>query len=65
MAFAMTAESNLTQLLIFKTRSSGAALRHLSGKVTINPEVLASVREDVARRLERYAKAYVEAHPVL
>ena len=65
MAFALTAETNLTQLLIFKVRSNGATLRHVSGKVTINPEVLASVREDVSRRLEKYAKAYVEALPQL
>ena len=65
MAFALTAQANLTQVLIFKGRSNGVTLKHVSGKVTINPEVLASVREDVSRRLEKYAKAYVEALPEL
>ena len=40
MAFALTARANLTQLLFFKVRSNGATLEHISGKVTINPEVL-------------------------
>jgi hypothetical protein len=65
MAFALTAQANLTQLLVFKVRSNGATLKHVSGKVTINPEVLASVRDDVSRRLEKYAKAYVESLPEL
>jgi hypothetical protein len=65
MAFALKAQANLTQVLIFKLRANGATLKHLSGKVTINPDVLASVREDVARKLEKYAKSYVAALPEL
>jgi hypothetical protein len=65
MAFALTARANLTQLLIFKVRSNDATLKHVSGKVTINPEVLTNVRDDVSRRLVKYAKAYVEALPEL
>jgi hypothetical protein len=65
MAFALEAKANLTQVVFFKVRSNEATLKHVSGKVTIDPEVLASVREDVSRRLEKYAKAYVEALPEL
>jgi len=65
MAFSLEAKANLTQVLLFKVRQNQATLRQVSGKVTIDPEVLASVREDVSHRLEKYAKAYVEALPEL
>jgi hypothetical protein len=42
-----------------------ATLKQISSKVPIDPDVLASVREDISRGLEKYAKAYVKALPEL
>jgi hypothetical protein len=65
MAFALEARAILTQVLVLKVRSNGATLKHVSGKVTIDPEVLTNVREDISQRLQKYAKGYVEALPEL
>lgn len=65
MAFTLEAKSALTQVLFFKVRSNEATLKQWSSKVTINSTVLSSVREEISRRLEKHAAAYVEALPEL
>lgn len=65
MAFALEAKSALTQVLFFKVRSNEATLKQRSAKVTINSTVLSSVREEISRRLEKHAAAYMQALPEL
>ncbi len=45
MAFSLKAQSSLTQILFFKIRKDEVQLEKCAGKVTINDEVLSSVRE--------------------
>ena len=65
MTFALEAASALTQVLSFKVRMNEATLKQRSAKITINSAVLNSVREEISRRLEKHAAAYMEALPEL
>jgi hypothetical protein len=65
MAFGLTATSTLTQVLFFKFRSSDVSLKHFSGKVTIDSEVLHGVREAISQKIDKFVKSYVEALPDL
>jgi hypothetical protein len=65
MAFGLVAEATFTQVLFFKFRSNAVELKHSSGKVTINPTVLESVRDAMKRKLAAYAKDYVAKLPDL
>ena len=51
MAFALNAKLTVTQVLFFKIHKNEATLKHFSGKVTINEEVLSSVRDVVKAKL--------------
>ena len=51
MAFALKADSTLTQVLFFKIRSDKVSLKHRSGSVTINEDVLAGVRDKIRAKL--------------
>ena len=59
MAFGVEAEATITQVLFFRFKKNHATLRHHSGKVTINPTVLAGVRDDVAAKIAAHAKSFV------
>ena len=59
MAFGLQADAKITQVLFFKFRENQARLRHSSGRVTINPVVLAGVREDISRKLQAHARGFV------
>jgi hypothetical protein len=61
MAFELEATATLTQVLFFKFRSSDVMLRHASGRVTINTEVLAAVRPAIAEKIAAYTGNYVAA----
>lgn len=65
MAFALKAQSEITQVLFFKARSSEAQLRHYSGNVTINTGVLDSVAADLKAKLAAHARDFIRALPDL
>lgn len=65
MAFGLEATDTLTQVLFFKYQTSEVTLKHYSGKVTINPAVLSSIREQIKNKIEKYADAYVRGLPDL
>jgi hypothetical protein len=65
MAFGLEAKDTLTQVLFFKYQTSEVTLKHYSGKVTINPRVLSSVREQIKDKIVKYADAYVRGLPDL
>jgi hypothetical protein len=64
-AFGLEATSEVTQVLFFKFKKNEVKLQHNSGKATINAQVLASVREQIAQRLIPFTTAYVESLPDL
>ena len=63
MAFGLEATSRITQVLFFRSRASEATLRHYSGKVTINTQVLDSVQSDIAAKLAGHAADFVRKLP--
>lgn len=67
MAFALRAESKLTQVLFFKFRSSDANLRYHAGRVTINSSVLEDpvVVADLRRALSQHARDFIRTLPPL
>lgn len=65
MAFSLQAESTLTQILFFKIRKDEVRLEKHSGKVTINDEVLTSIRDEVKHKIAAYAKEYIAKLPDL
>lgn len=65
MAFGLEAQSTLTQVLFFKFRSSEDVLKHFEGKVSIDAEVLAGVREDIKKKLAEHVANYVRKLPDL
>lgn len=58
-AFGLEAQATLTQVLFFKFSSSQVRLRHNSGKVTINAELLSLVRQDIADKLKAHLTSFV------
>jgi hypothetical protein len=65
MAFALKAETTITQVLFFKARSNDVTLRHHSGRVTINTTVLDGVHDAIKKKLLGIANEYVKALPEL
>jgi hypothetical protein len=65
LAFGLEARSNLTQVLFFKFHSDSVSLYHQSSKVTINDQVLGSVRDAIAAKLVAFANDYVRSLPDL
>lgn len=63
LAFALVAQSDLTQILFFKFGSNDVRVKYSAGKVTINTEVLDFIRDDVRQRIANYAKNYVKGLP--
>lgn len=61
MAFGLKADSTLTQVLFFKIHSDKVSLRHCSGKVTINDDVLAGVRDKVRQKLVGHTGGYIDS----
>ena len=64
MAFELNAKTTLTQILFFKLRSSDITLRHSSGKVTIDVNVLSAAGPTIANRVANYIQSYVEDIPI-
>ena len=63
MAFSLEAKAKITQVLLFKSKSSQATLRHYSALVTINTEVLDAVRPAIAVKLANLSGEYVKKLP--
>lgn len=61
MAYSLEAESSITQVLFFKIRKNKVALKHKSGKVTINESVLSSVRDKIKAKLADRVSSYVDS----
>lgn len=61
MAFGLKADSTLTQILFFKIRSDKVTLKHCSGKVTINEDVLAGVRTKINEKLIGRTGGYIDS----
>lgn len=64
-AFGLEARTTLTQVLFFKFHSNEVKLHHHSGKVTINSQLLASVRDQIAGKLAVYTQDYIKGLPEL
>jgi hypothetical protein len=65
MAFGLQARSALTQVLFFKFRSNDVVLKHFSGAVSIDSQVLGAVRDTIRQKLADHVKAYVRTLPDL
>lgn len=61
MAFGLKADSTLTQILFFKIRSDKVSLKHCSGKVTIDEDVLAGVRDKIRVKLIGRTGGYIDS----
>lgn len=64
-AFGLEAKAKVTQVLFLKFRSNEVKLQHHSGKVTINAQVLASVRNQIAQKLIPFTTDYIANLPDL
>lgn len=64
MSFDLVAKANLTQVLFVKYRSTDVTLRHASGQVTIDTDVLAAVRPAIAQKIAAYTQSYVDTLPI-
>jgi hypothetical protein len=64
-AFGLEARTTLTQVLFFNFHSNDVKLRHHSGKVTINAQLLAAVRDQIAGKLLAYTSEYIRGLPDL
>jgi hypothetical protein len=64
-AFGLEARTTLTQVLFFKFHTNDVTLHHHSGKVTINAQLLAGVRDQIASKLVSYASDYIKGLPDL
>jgi hypothetical protein len=64
MAFELDETTSLTQVLFFKFRSIDVRLRHSSGRVAIDTDLLAAVAPSIARRVGDYVQNYVENIPI-
>ncbi len=65
MAFALSANAKLTQVLFFRFRGNKITLKHASGKVTINTKVLDSIRPALEAKLVGFAQKFVKQLPDL
>lgn len=59
MAFAIESEKTATQVLFFKFGEGSAILRKCAGKVTMNEQVLRSVRADIAAKVITFTSDFV------
>jgi hypothetical protein len=64
MAFELEATAELTQVLFFKFRSSEVTLRHASGRVTIDADILTTVRSAISEKISAYTRNYIADLPL-
>lgn len=59
LAFGLEANTKVTQVLFFRYRSSDAILKHMSGKVTITPEIMARVAPAIEAKVAAFQTSFV------
>lgn len=64
-AFALEATTSIEQILFFKSRSNEATLRHFSGKVRIDGNVLDEIREPIKGKVSHFIQDYIRLIPDL
>lgn len=64
-AFGLEARNDMTQVLVFRWRTSQATLRHCSGQVSINPAIAEAVRQPLQQKLAAHVVDYVKSLPDL
>lgn len=64
MAFALKADSEITQILFFKLHKARTELRRSLGKLSINTDALKSVAPVVKAKISAYRAAYMSAIPL-
>jgi len=65
MAFGLEARSTITHVLFFRSKASEAMLRHYSGRVTINTDVLDGVHGAIKAKLAGLTADYIKMLPEL
>jgi hypothetical protein len=63
MAFGLQAHTGMTQVLFFKGRTSEVTLHHWSSRMSIDPDVVAAVRQMLKEKLTSHVMDYVKAIP--
>jgi hypothetical protein len=63
MAFVLTADSTITQVLFFKGKKNKATFKHSSGKVTIDTAVLDGVSGALKQKLTNIAQDFIKTLP--
>ncbi len=64
MAYELEATSDLTQVLFFKLRKNDVTLRHASGRVAIDTDVLTAIREPVAQKIASHSASFIAGLPI-
>jgi hypothetical protein len=59
MAFGIRAHASITQVLFFKFKKSDTTLQHNSSTLTIDPIVLAGIRDAVVQKITTFSKDFV------
>lgn len=59
MAFAIEAETTVTQVLFFKVKKTEATLRKNDGKASINMDALRDLREPIRRKVRDFQTSYL------
>jgi hypothetical protein len=65
LAFGLDAKSKVTQVLFFKAKKKEATLKHLTGRVTINANVLDGVKDAVKAKIVAHAANFISQLPDL
>ena len=60
LAFGMESDRSVTQVLFFKFASGSTTLKTCKGRVTINEEVLDSVRDLVLEKIQKHTSSYIK-----
>ena len=58
-AFGLEADTTFTQVLFFKFQSNQVRLQNHSGKVSIDTNVLAAIRDDLSAKLAKHAGDFI------
>ena len=64
MAFELVAKRDLTQVLFFKFNASEVTLRHASGRVTIDGELLAAIGPAISQKVSAYTQSFIQELPI-
>ena len=64
MAFSLKAQADITQFLFFKIRKDEVELKKCMGKVTINEDVLVSVRDRLKQKIAAHTNDFIAELPI-